>query len=165
MPLHLYRRHQGKCEANRPIDSRSGEFDERKVEEVRVFHLRIRCAAGKFKRKYTGRTGGMKPSSLCMSGKKLAHGMEKYRGMAAEAEQAMEALRRVEDKADASPFPSHLRPHTFAEAGVTVRMVAELLGNVRKHDSAWVPERQAEIAKVFRREAQPKFTAIKGGRT
>lgn len=74
------------------------------------------------------------------------------------------------------PTPHRFR-HTFArillqKPGVTVRMVAELLGNtedvVRKHYSAWVPERQAEITKVlkeaFEGKPKPTLTAIKGGR-
>jgi hypothetical protein len=40
---------------------------------------------------------------------------------------------------------------------------------VRKHYSAWVSERQAEITKVlkeaFEGKPKPKLTAIKGGRT
>jgi integrase len=55
------------------------------------------------------------------------------------------------------PTPHRFR-HTFARIllqrdGVTVRDVAELLGDteemVRKHYSAWVPERQARLTKVL----------------
>ena len=75
------------------------------------------------------------------------------------------------------PTPHRFR-HTFArillqKPGVTVRMVAELLGNtedvVRKHYSAWVPERQAAITKIlkdaFEGKPKPELTVIKGGKT
>jgi integrase len=75
------------------------------------------------------------------------------------------------------PTPHRFR-HTFArillqKPGVTVRMVAELLGNtedvVRKHYSAWVPERQAAITKIlkeaFEGKPKPKLTVVKGGKT
>ena len=57
----------------------------------------------------------------------------------------------------ARPTPHRFR-HTFARIllqrpGVTVRDVAELLGNseemVRKHYAAWIPERQARLTKVL----------------
>jgi len=76
-----------------------------------------------------------------------------------------------------APTPHRTR-HTFArillqKPGVTVRMVAELLGNtedvVRKHYSAWVPERQAAVVQVLRNafegKPKPSLTAIKGGKT
>lgn len=56
------------------------------------------------------------------------------------------------------PTPHRFR-HTFARIllerpGVTVRDVAELLGNseqmVRKHYSAWIPERQERLTKVLK---------------
>jgi integrase len=55
------------------------------------------------------------------------------------------------------PTPHRFR-HTFAriflqKAGVTVRDVADLLGNteevVRKHYSAWIPERQSRLTKIL----------------
>ena len=55
------------------------------------------------------------------------------------------------------PTPHRFR-HTFArillqKPGVTVRDVAELLGNtedmIRKHYGAWVPERQARLTKIL----------------
>lgn len=58
----------------------------------------------------------------------------------------------------APPTPHRFR-HTFARIllqrpGVTVRDVAELLGNseamVRKHYAAWIPERQARLTKVLK---------------
>jgi di/tripeptidase len=57
--------------------------------------------------------------------------------------------------------------------GVTVRDVAELLGNteemVKKRYSAWVPERQARLTKIlqeaFDDKPKPKLLAILGGRT
>jgi integrase len=57
MPLNLYRRHQGKCEANRPLDSRSGEVDERKKGWKRCgcFIFASGNLSGTFKRKFTGR--------------------------------------------------------------------------------------------------------------
>jgi integrase len=68
-----------------------------------------------------------------------------------------------------SPTPHRFR-HTFARIllqrpGVTVRDVAELLGNseqmVRKHYAAWIPERQARLTKVlkeaFEERATPKL--------
>jgi integrase len=69
------------------------------------------------------------------------------------------------------PWPERPTPHrcrhTFArilleKANVTVRDVAELLGNteeiVWKHYAAWVPERQARLTKVLQEafEAKPK---------
>ena len=58
MPLNLYRRHQGQCEANRPLDSRSGEFEERRKgwKKCGCFIFASGTLRGKFKRKYTGRT-------------------------------------------------------------------------------------------------------------
>ncbi|MGA9670510.1 MAG: tyrosine-type recombinase/integrase [Terracidiphilus sp.] len=74
------------------------------------------------------------------------------------------------------PTPHRFR-HTFArilleKANVTVRDVAELLGNteeiVRKHYAAWVPERQARLTKVlqeaFEAKPKPKLVALRGGR-
>jgi integrase len=74
------------------------------------------------------------------------------------------------------PTPHRFR-HTFArilleKANVTVRDVAELLGNteeiVRKHYAAWVPERQARLTKVlqeaFEAKPKPKLVAFRGGR-
>src|ERR1700728_2670218 len=55
------------------------------------------------------------------------------------------------------PTPHRFR-HTFARillqrSGVTVRDVAELLGNseqmVRKHYAAWIPERQARLTRIL----------------
>jgi integrase len=70
------------------------------------------------------------------------------------------------------PSPHRFR-HTFArillqKANVTVRDVAELLGNteeiVRKHYAAWVPERQARLTKVlqeaFEDKPMPKLVVI-----
>jgi integrase len=57
-----------------------------------------------------------------------------------------------------APTPHRFR-HTFARIllqrpGVTVRDVAELLGNseqmVRKHYAAWIPERQARLTKILK---------------
>lgn len=74
------------------------------------------------------------------------------------------------------PTPHRFR-HTFArillqKANVTVRDVAELLGNteeiVRKHYAAWVPERQARITKIlkeaFRDKPRPRVLAFPGTR-
>jgi len=58
----------------------------------------------------------------------------------------------------AKPTPHRFR-HTFARIllqrpGVTVREVAELLGNseqmVRKHYAAWIPERQARLTSILK---------------
>jgi len=57
--------------------------------------------------------------------------------------------------------------------GVTVRDVAELLGNtedmIRKHYGAWVPERQARLTKIlkeaFENKPRPRLVPIRGGRT
>ena len=70
------------------------------------------------------------------------------------------------------PSPHRFR-HTFArillqKANVTVRDVAELLGNteeiVRKHYTAWVPERQARLTKVlqeaFEDKPMPKLVVL-----
>ena len=71
------------------------------------------------------------------------------------------------------PHPHRFR-HTFArillqKPGVTVRDVAELLGNteevVRKHYSAWIPERQARLTKILKEafdgKPKPKLVSIK----
>ena len=71
--------------------------------------------------------------------------------------------------------PPHRFRHTLArillqKPGVTVRDVAELLGNteemIRKHYGAWVPERQARLTKILQEafEGKPKLVAIDGGR-
>lgn len=68
------------------------------------------------------------------------------------------------------PTPHRFR-HTFARIllerqGVTVRNVAELLGNtedmVRKHYAAWIPERQEQLTAVLKAafEAKPKPNVI-----
>ena len=77
------------------------------------------------------------------------------------------------------PTPHRFR-HTFArillqKPGVTVRDVAELLGNteemVRKHYGAWVPERQERLTRILREafddkpQPKPKLIAMPGGRT
>jgi integrase len=72
----------------------------------------------------------------------------------------------------AKPTPHRFR-HTFARillqrTGVTVRDVAELLGNseqmVRRHYAAWIPERQARLTKVlqeaFEERPRPKLVAM-----
>jgi integrase len=66
-----------------------------------------------------------------------------------------------------TPTPHRFR-HTFArillERGVTVRDVADLLGNseqiVRKHYGAWVPERQERLTRILREafDTKPKPT-------
>jgi integrase len=71
------------------------------------------------------------------------------------------------------PTPHRFR-HTFArillqKPGVTERDVAELLGDteemVRKHYSAWMPERQARLTKVlkdaFDEKPKPKIVSIR----
>jgi len=75
------------------------------------------------------------------------------------------------------PTPHRFR-HTFArillqKPGVTVRDVAELLGNteemVRHHYSAWVVERQERLIRILREafdnKPKPTLVSIKGGRT
>jgi integrase len=67
------------------------------------------------------------------------------------------------------PTPHRFR-HTFARSllqrGVTVRDVADLLGNseqmVRKHYAAWIPERQARLTKILQDafEDKPKLLAL-----
>lgn len=67
------------------------------------------------------------------------------------------------------PTPHRFR-HTFAciilQRGVTVRDVADLLGNseeiVRKHYAAWIPERQARLTKILQEafENKPKLIAL-----
>lgn len=72
------------------------------------------------------------------------------------------------------PTPHRFR-HTFArillqKANVTVRDVAELLGNteemVRKHYSAWMPERQQRLTKLlkeaFHDKPKPRLVALPG---
>jgi len=74
----------------------------------------------------------------------------------------------------ARPTPHRFR-HTFArillqKPGVTVRDVAELLGNtedmIRKHYGAWVPERQERLTRILREafddKPKPKVVAISG---
>jgi integrase len=62
------------------------------------------------------------------------------------------------------PTPHRFR-HTFArillqKPGITVRDVAELLGNteemLRKHYGAWVPERQARLMKILQEAFEDK---------
>jgi integrase len=73
------------------------------------------------------------------------------------------------------PTPHRFR-HTFArillqKANVTVRDLAELLGNteeiVRKHYAAWVPERPARLTKIlqeaFENKPRPKLVALHSG--
>jgi len=70
------------------------------------------------------------------------------------------------------PTPHRFR-HTFArillqKPGVTVRDVAELLGNteemIRKHYGAWVPERQERLTRILREafddKPKPKLVAL-----
>ena len=65
-----------------------------------------------------------------------------------------------------APTPHRFR-HTFARVllqkpGVTVRDVAELLGNteemIRKHYGAWVPERQERLTRILREAFEDKPT-------
>jgi len=58
MALHLYRRHRQDCEAGHPEESRSGEFEERKKgwKKCACFIFASGTIAGKFRRKYTGKT-------------------------------------------------------------------------------------------------------------
>src|SRR6516225_8156080 len=58
MGLSLYRRHRQQCEAARPLESRSGEFEERKKgwKRCACFIFASGTLGGKFKRKYTGKT-------------------------------------------------------------------------------------------------------------
>lgn len=75
------------------------------------------------------------------------------------------------------PTPHRFR-HSFARIllqrpGVTVRDVAELLGNseqmVRKHYAAWIPERQARLTKIlkdaFDEKPKPKLVTFPGGQS
>ena len=56
----------------------------------------------------------------------------------------------------------------FVKPGVTVRDVAELLGNteemIRKHYGAWVPERQERMTRILREafddKPRPKLAVI-----
>jgi integrase len=95
-----------------------------------------------------------------------------YRRPAAQAQQTLEIWGPWKDK----PTPHRFR-HTFArillqKPGVTVRDVAELLGNteemVRRHYSAWVVERQERFTRILREafddKPKPTLVAIKGGR-
>ena len=74
------------------------------------------------------------------------------------------------------PTPHRFR-HTFArillqKPGVTVRDVAELLGNteemILKRYGAWVPERQARLTKILQQafdgKPKPKLVTLSGGR-
>ena len=57
MAVQLYRRHRKECEAERPEDSRSGEFEEGRRGWKRVFTASFTCRVnigGKFKRQSTG---------------------------------------------------------------------------------------------------------------
>src|SRR5579863_1117271 len=58
MALNLYRRHRQECEAGRPEESRSGEFEERKKgwKRCACFIFASGTLAGKFRRKYTGKS-------------------------------------------------------------------------------------------------------------
>jgi hypothetical protein len=58
MPLNLYRRHQSGCEARFPVESKTGEFQERTRGWKRCgcFILATGTLSGKFKRRYTGKT-------------------------------------------------------------------------------------------------------------
>lgn len=58
MGLSLYRRHRQECEAARPVESRSGEFEERKKgwKRCACFIFASGTLGGKFKRKYTGKS-------------------------------------------------------------------------------------------------------------
>jgi len=58
MPLNLYRRHRQECEAARPEESRSGEFEERKKgwKRCACFIFASGTLGGKFRRKYTGKS-------------------------------------------------------------------------------------------------------------
>jgi len=58
MPLSLYRRHRQECEAGRPEESRSGEFEERKKgwKRCACFVFASGTLSGKFRRKYTGKS-------------------------------------------------------------------------------------------------------------
>src|SRR5437867_5654006 len=58
MPLNLYRRHQGKCEAGHSLDKRTSEFEERKKgwKKCGCYIFASGALGGKYRRKYTGRT-------------------------------------------------------------------------------------------------------------
>src|ERR1051326_9171578 len=58
MPLNLYRRHQGKCEAGHPLDKRTSEFEERKKgsKKCGCYIFPSGALGGKYRRKYTGST-------------------------------------------------------------------------------------------------------------
>jgi integrase len=75
-----------------------------------------------------------------------------------------------------TPTPHRFR-HTFArillqKPGVTVRDVAELLGNseemVRRHYGAWVPERQERLTRILREafdnKPKPQLVPLRGVR-
>ena len=56
MPLNLYRRYQRVCEARFPVESRAGEFEERKRGWKRCsFIFASRTTSGKLKRRYAGK--------------------------------------------------------------------------------------------------------------
>src|SRR5437879_4773813 len=58
MPLNLYRRHQGKCEAGHSLDKRTSEFEERKKgwKKCGCYIFASGALGGKYRRKYTGST-------------------------------------------------------------------------------------------------------------
>jgi len=72
--LNLYRRHRRECEAQRPEDSRSGEFEERKKgwRKCDCSIFLSGTLAGKFRRKHSGRSTWMKPKPWRQSGKSRA---------------------------------------------------------------------------------------------
>jgi integrase len=84
----------------------------------------------------------------------------------------LQAVWKLCGKWKVEPTPHRFR-HTFArillqKPGVTVRDVAELLGNteevIRKHYGAWVPERQERLTRILREafddKPKPKLVAM-----
>jgi hypothetical protein len=85
--------------------------------------------------------------------------------LATEAEAALEPFRPVAGETDAASVSAHICANSPAAPNVTVRDVAELLGDtedmVRRHYAAWVTERQERLTNVlkeaFSEKPTPKF--------
>ena len=92
MPLNLYRRHRPECESHRAIDSRSGEFEERK-KTWRKCSCSIFVSGtlrGTFKRKNTGTADWTEAKALAAQWEKTGRG-----GLAPVPSPAREANRRT----------------------------------------------------------------------
>ena len=179
MALNHYRRHRRDCKAGHPEESRSGEFDELKKGWKRCSwagEIRLRTTkAGTHVYTWVPQWLQDRIRARAKVHGELIFGSHTTTDLDVITEGWRRKLQKVWKLCGnwkVEPTPHRFR-HTFArillqKPGVTIRDVAELLGNteemIRKHYGAWVPERQERLTRILREafddKPKPRLVAI-----